>query len=101
MHLNKPTWLGATISDGAILNHPDQHIQFTPTMSHLLTISSHPNAWTHFSDDSTEATEDKLLAQKSHSRSTAEPGRQYKPPHYADLSPTDTSISEMKLRYKY
>lgn len=42
----------------------------------------------HFSEDNTEATEDKLLAQKSHSHSTAEPGLQQKPPNYSDLSPT-------------
>lgn len=83
-----PTWLGAAILDSAVLNHPDQHIQFTPTMSHSLMISNNPIEWTHFSEDNTEASEDKLLAQKSHSHSTAEPGFQCKPPDHTDLSPT-------------
>lgn len=73
-------WLEATILDSAVLEHPDQYI---PTISHHIS----PNESMHFSEDNTENTGDKLLGQKSHSHSTAQPGLQYKPPEYSDSSP--------------
>lgn len=49
-------WLEATILDSAVLEHPDQYI---PTISHHIS----PNESNHFSEDNTENTGDKLLAQ--------------------------------------
>lgn len=49
-------WLEATMLDSAVLDHPDQDIL---TMSHHIS----PNETMHISEDDTEDTGDKLLAQ--------------------------------------